>query len=181
MVAAGLDRAEVVKLLLARGADAKLASSIVDLNALTAPVEADPVSGRPQQQAAQPAATRPKCAGRDASVSLQRADRRAGRPDGAALRRAPGQLRSRCAALVDGGADVNLPSPGDKATPLLVAIINGHFDLAAFLLEHGADPNLVSDAGVSPLYATLNVQWAPIAAYPQPRALPAAEPHAIWT
>ena len=65
---------------------------------------------------------------------------------------------------------MNLPSPGDKATPLLVAIINGHFDIAAYLLEHGADPNLVSDAGVSPLYATLNVQWAPIAAYPQPRA-----------
>ena len=74
------------------------------------------------------------------------------------------------AALVDGGVAVNLPSPGDKATPLLVAIINGHFDIAAYLLEHGADPNLVSDAGVSPLYATLNVQWAPIAAYPQPRA-----------
>jgi ankyrin repeat protein len=65
---------------------------------------------------------------------------------------------------------VNLPSPGDKATPLLVALINGHFDVAAYLLEHGADPNMVSDAGVSPLYATLNVQWAPIAAYPQPRA-----------
>ena len=73
-------------------------------------------------------------------------------------------------ALVDGGADVNLVSPGDKATPLLVALINGHFDLAAFLLENGADPNLLSDAGVSPLYAAINVQWAPIAAYPQPRA-----------
>ena len=60
--------------------------------------------------------------------------------------------------------NVNLPSPGDKATPLLVALINGHFDLAAYLLEHGADPNLESDAGVAPLYAVLNVQWAPIAA-----------------
>jgi hypothetical protein len=29
---------------------------------------------------------------------------------------------------------------------------------------------LLSDAGVSPLYAVLNVQWAPIAAYPQPRS-----------
>ena len=38
-------------------------------------------------------------------------------------------------ALVDGGVDVNLPSPGDRRTPLLVAIINGHFDLAAYLLE----------------------------------------------
>ena len=65
---------------------------------------------------------------------------------------------------------MNLPSPGDKATPLLVAIINGHFDIAATCSRRGADPNLVSDAGVGPLYATLNVQWAPIAAYPQPRA-----------
>ncbi len=73
-------------------------------------------------------------------------------------------------ALVEGGADVNLPSPGDQASPLLVALINGHFDLAAYLLDKGANPNLLSDAGVSPLYAVLNVQWAPIAAYPQPRA-----------
>ena len=73
-------------------------------------------------------------------------------------------------ALVDGGADVNVSSPGDQATPLLVAVINGHFDLAAMLLEKGASPNLTSDAGVSPLYAALNVQWAPIAAYPQPRS-----------
>ena len=36
MVAAGLNRPDVVKLLLARGADAKLASKVVDLNALTA-------------------------------------------------------------------------------------------------------------------------------------------------
>jgi len=74
------------------------------------------------------------------------------------------------AALVDGGVPVDLPSPGDGATPLLVAIINGQLDIAASLLEKGADPNLSSDAGVGPLYATLNVQWAPIAAYPQPRA-----------
>jgi ankyrin repeat protein len=73
-------------------------------------------------------------------------------------------------ALVEGGANVNTPSPGDAATPLLVAVINGHFDLAATLLDNGADPNLTSDGGVSPLYATVNVQWAPIAAYPQPRS-----------
>ena len=73
-------------------------------------------------------------------------------------------------ALVDAGADVNYPSPGDKTTPLLVAIINGHFDLGRFLLERGANPNGRSEAGVTPLYAALNVQWAPIAAYPQPRA-----------
>ena len=39
MVAAGLDRADVVRLLLARGADWKAASSVADLKALTAPMD----------------------------------------------------------------------------------------------------------------------------------------------
>ena len=72
--------------------------------------------------------------------------------------------------LLDAGAGVNRPSGGDKTSPLLMAVINGHFDLADYLLEHGANPNLASDNGVTPLYAALNVQWAPRALYPQPRA-----------
>ena len=73
-------------------------------------------------------------------------------------------------ALVDAGADVNLRSPGDRTTPLLIATLNGHFDLAKYLIERGADPNLASEGGATPLYAVSNVQWAPKAAYPQPRA-----------
>ena len=52
----------------------------------------------------------------------------------------------------------------------MIASVNGHFDIAADLLGHGADPNLANEAGVTPLYAAINVQWAPKAAYPQPRA-----------
>jgi ankyrin repeat protein len=169
MVAAGLDRADLVKLLLARGADATLASSVVDLNALTAPVDFDPVRGTVEQGG--PVATnRPKDV--PGMTRPYRYNELIGAQGGlTALHFAARQGGARSVmALLDGGASVNLPSPGDKATPLLVAIINGHFDVAASLLERGADPNLVSDAGVSPLYATLNVQWAPIAAYPQPRA-----------
>jgi len=73
-------------------------------------------------------------------------------------------------ALLDAGADVNLVSAGDKTSPLLMATINGQFDLALHLLEKGADPNLASENGVTPLYAAVNVQWAPKALYPQPRA-----------
>jgi uncharacterized protein len=162
MVAAGLDRADVVKLLLSRGADWKLASSVADLTSLTSVM--DDGTGRPQQQQA---------GGGVAGVTRgYRYNELIGTQGGlTALHFAARQgSYAAAAALAAGGADVNIPSPGDRATPLLVAIINGHFDLAAMLLERGADPNLASDAGVSPLYATLNVQWAPIAAYPQPRA-----------
>jgi ankyrin repeat protein len=40
--------------------------------------------------------------------------------------------------LLDGGADINLTN-GDGATALMLAIINDRFDLAAMLLERGAD------------------------------------------
>ena len=73
-------------------------------------------------------------------------------------------------ALLDAGADINEPSKGDRTTPVLMAIINGHFDLAKVLIERGADIKAASENGVTPLYATLNVQWAPKALYPQPRA-----------
>jgi ankyrin repeat protein len=38
------------------------------------------------------------------------------------------------------------------------------------LLDKGADPNLVSEGGMFPLYAVINVQWQPRSFYPQPRA-----------
>jgi ankyrin repeat protein len=72
-------------------------------------------------------------------------------------------------ALLAGGADVNALST-DKSTPLLVATINGHFDTAMRLLERGADPKLATEAGATPLYTTINLQWAPTAWYPQPTA-----------
>ncbi|MEZ5290015.1 MAG: ankyrin repeat domain-containing protein [Vicinamibacterales bacterium] len=73
-------------------------------------------------------------------------------------------------ALLAAGADVNQVSGGDKSSPLVLAIVNGHFDLALHLLDKGADPNAASDNGATPIYAVLNVQWAPKALYPQPRA-----------
>ncbi|HEY2906671.1 MAG TPA: ankyrin repeat domain-containing protein, partial [Vicinamibacterales bacterium] len=73
-------------------------------------------------------------------------------------------------ALLDAHADVNQPSAGDKVTPILVATINGNFDVAKYMLDHGADPKLAQENGVTPLYAALNCQWADKALYPQPRA-----------
>ena len=71
-------------------------------------------------------------------------------------------------ALLEAGVDINQVSPADKSSPILVATINGHFDLAKLLLDRGADPKLASIAGATPLYAAVNVRWAPEAGYPQP-------------
>jgi len=73
-------------------------------------------------------------------------------------------------ALLDAGAKINQVSEGDHTSPLLMATINGQFDLAKKLLERGADATLASDAGATPLYATINVQWAAKSLYPQPTA-----------
>lgn len=73
-------------------------------------------------------------------------------------------------ALLAAGADIDGRTEGDESTPLVVATVNGHYDLAAWLLEQGADPNLASEDGVAPLYATIANRWAPKALYPQPTA-----------
>ena len=72
-------------------------------------------------------------------------------------------------ALLYAGVDINRVS-GDHTSPLQIATMNGHFDLALRLIERGADPNIATDAGATPLFAALNLQWAPRARYPQPRA-----------
>ena len=74
-------------------------------------------------------------------------------------------------ALLDGRADLNAVSETDKTTPLLLATINGQFDIAMTLIERGADPNLASLAGATPLYAVINTQWRPRSRFPQPHAV----------
>src|SRR5579871_310042 len=71
-------------------------------------------------------------------------------------------------ALIEKGVDINQPNAGDKTTPLLMSIINGHYDLAKYFTDKGADTNLADDLGLLPLYATVDVQWAPKAWCPQP-------------
>ena len=77
--------------------------------------------------------------------------------------------RDAALALLTAGADINQKS-ADNTSPLLMATINGHFDLAKLLLLRGANPKLASDAGATPLYAVVNIQWAAKSLYPQPVA-----------
>ncbi len=73
-------------------------------------------------------------------------------------------------ALLEGGAGVDQTS-ADNTSPLLMATLNGQFDVALLLLERGADPNIAAlTDGATPLFAALQTQWAPKSNYPQPRA-----------
>ena len=71
-------------------------------------------------------------------------------------------------ALLDGGANIDQVSDGDHTSPMLMAAINGHYDLVLRLLTRGANPNLASNAGAAPLFAVLNKEWAPSTRTPQP-------------
>lgn len=71
-------------------------------------------------------------------------------------------------ALLDAGDDINQTSDTDHATALILALINGHYDLAHFLLQRGANAKLATSDGVAPLFALIDVQWAPHTWYPQP-------------
>ncbi len=73
--------------------------------------------------------------------------------------------------LLDAGASLD-EKTGDGHSPLLVALINGQFDVAMELIRRGADPNLASDShGVTPLWATVNVRWQPRTRFPQPQEM----------
>lgn len=173
MFAAALDRAAVTRLLIARGADLSATAKTLDIAAFASAPGEDALEKASRREAAEPAPAAPDRKPDVAGVSRPyRYNELIGRHGGlAALHFAARQgAHDTVQALVEGGANVNQPSAGDATSPLLIAVINGHFDIARYLLEHGADPNLASDAGATPLYAVLNVQWAPKSFYPQPRA-----------
>jgi ankyrin repeat protein len=174
MYAAANNRAAVIELLASKGADLTLTSKVSDLANLSRegagfggnpqvpggprPVEG---SGAPARRAPMP--------GVDRNYSLNELIVAHGglTPLLYAVRQG---FHESTTALLKAGADVNAASAGDGTEPLLMAIINGHFDLARTLVEHGADVRATSAQGVGPLYAVLNVEWAPKALYPQPQA-----------
>ena len=58
------------------------------------------------------------------------------------------------------GADLDAADP-DGATALVLAIINGHYDVAAALLEKGAKPNPPDGVGMTALYAAIDMHTLP--------------------
>ena len=189
MFAAGSGRTDAVKALLARGADPKATAKVVDVSARNREDAAESRARNAriaeiQKQRAAAAAKSPAAGG---TAAAARGGRRGGDDNGgepeplgyADLVGTHGGLTAlllairegfddTAFALLDAGADLNQVSASDRTSPLLMATINGHFDLASRLLARGADVRLASDAGATPLYAVLNMEWAPKARHPQP-------------
>jgi ankyrin repeat protein len=176
MFAAAANRVDVVKLLLKRGANPNLATRVTDLAALSrdgANPDGRNLPGNPQGRSGGNAegAGRPpqKNPGVDRQFLLNELVGAQGGMTPLLFAARQGHLET-VTALLDARVDVNQSKGGDATTPLLIATLNGQFDLARVLLDRGADPNLAADNGATPLYAAINVQWAPRALYPQPRA-----------
>lgn len=72
--------------------------------------------------------------------------------------------------LVEAGADVDATTP-DGISGTVLALINGHYDVAATLIEAGTDPNLVDDTGRGALYAAVDFNTMPSSNRPAPQVL----------
>jgi ankyrin repeat protein len=189
MFAAASGRTDAVTALLARGADVRATAKVVDIsarnredsaesrarNARVATIQKELAAAKATPGSA-PAPRAARAAGRGADADAGNEPEPLGYADlvgaqgglTALLLASREGLDETSFALLDGGADINQVSASDHTSPLLMAAINGHFDLARRLLARGADPTRASDAGATPLYGVLNMQWAPKARHPQP-------------
>ena len=68
------------------------------------------------------------------------------------------------AALVEGGADIDLTDP-DGTTPLVLALLNRNFDTAGRLIERGADVDRWDWWGRTPLYVAIDLDPVPASRY----------------
>ena len=78
--------------------------------------------------------------------------------------------------LADAHAALDLTNP-DGSTATVLAIINGHYDVADMLLDRGADPNVADSVGMTPLYAAIDMRTLPwMQGRPAPKASGRLEP-----
>ena len=156
MFAAGFNRPAVIRVLAAKNADLNATSSLTKVERRMVDGDGNPIpEAKPRAgQTAQRASRGAVAEFMGGWTALHFAAR-----DG---------FTDSVQALIDSGADVNHLGDGDHTSALIIAIENGHFDLAKQLVEHGADVSKANDNGMSPVYAVLDCQWAPVAWFPVP-------------
>jgi ankyrin repeat protein len=79
--------------------------------------------------------------------------------------------RESCVACVDvlakAGADLNIVDP-ERHTALIIALTNGHFDVAGRLIDYGADLNMQDEVGQTALWAAVDAHTMPDSNRPPP-------------
>src|SRR5712691_4446965 len=179
MFAAARNSAEAIRVLLQRRADPRIATTVVKLARVRVDANGDPLPVEEKPAANEPAK---ESADKDPGVGFNKDGQPRRYRDGeervfgatviggmTALHFAAREGHAEAVrALVDGGAGVNLVTGGEKTSPIVEAIINGHMDIAKFLLDRGADPTLANVDGLTPLYAAVDMRWRHNTWYPQP-------------
>ncbi len=149
MFAAAENRGALISLLAARGADLKIATTVVKLEAAKLDDNGNPIPVKKGDETItggnsfMGGMTALLFAARDGNLDAVR-------------------------ALLQAGADINQVSGGEHSSPLVIAIANGHYEVGKFLLDHGANPNIANVDGLTPLYAVINMQYAPVSWAPNP-------------
>jgi uncharacterized protein len=145
MFAAALDRGEAIAALAERGADLKVTTKVSPVT------DANPERGGGGGRRGRP----PVVMGGNTALLFAARE---------------GQINA-VRALVAAGADVNQSSVSDNMPPITQAIITAHFDVAMYLLQHGANPNLASQTSqTTPLWAAIDAKYAQREWYPPPTA-----------
>lgn len=149
MFAAWENRSRVIRALIGRGAHPELASNVLVLNEPQFDDEGNP---RRRRIGREQSGGNSAMGGMTALLFAAR----------------EGHLKS-VEALVESGADVNHVAGSDASSPMTIAIANGHYTVGQYLLDHGANANAANIDGVTPLYATVNMRYAPVSWAPNPR------------
>jgi ankyrin repeat protein len=148
MFAAWENRADVIRLLVGRGAHTGLTSWVVSMIEPRLDNDGNPLPARrtrvPGANSVMGGMTALLFAARDGHLEAVR-------------------------ALVTTHANIDQVAGGDGSSPMVIAIANGHYTVAKYLLDAGADPSLANVDGLAPLYATVNMRFAPVSWAPTPR------------
>lgn len=155
MFAAVENRSEAIKLLMERGADPTITTSVAKLERPNVDEDGNPLPVRAAGEGGRAGA------GRRAFATVS------GGNTALLLAARDGHFAA-VKTLVEAGADVNQANAGDQSTPILIAICNGHYEIAKYLLDKGANVNQTSADGLAPLYAVIDTQWAPVGWAPNP-------------
>ena len=148
MYAAWENRAAVIRTLIEHGAHPELASSVLPLNEPRLDANGNP---RPRRKGREQSGGNSAMGGMTALLFAAR----------------DGHLEA-VKALVESGADVNHVSGADASSPIVIAVANGHYTVGKYLLDHGADPNVRNLDGLTPIYAAVNMRYAPVSWAPNP-------------